>query len=262
MATPSDWPQCDREALWSGLLREVDRITSLLVPEAERRTSEIFLVNAKLEMPVAPQGQHDRSRSIKKILNSLSRVGQVLEINVGGSGEVTGMAPEVASELDGTLLSNLVRSVDEAAGANAKGRALETLVALLFGSVLGLKVHRKRVRTKTEEIDVVVLNGSHDPRFEREEAHVLVECKNWTGRCGKNEFVEFEKKMRNRKGRCSVGFLVSWNGFADTFTKEMLRGSHERLLIVPLTGEQIRRAVRQGAFFPVLTSAWDEAVSI
>jgi hypothetical protein len=37
--------------------------------------------------------------------------------------------------------------------------------------------------------------------------------------------------------RCTLGFLISWNGFASTVTKEMLRGSREQILVVPLMGE-------------------------
>lgn len=55
-----------------------------------------------------------------------------------------------------------------------------------------------RVRTETEEIDISTLNSSDDPRLLREGALVLAECKNWSGRCGKNEFVVFRAKLENR----------------------------------------------------------------
>jgi hypothetical protein len=151
---------------------------------------------------------------------------------------------------------NLSNTPDE------KGKTLEKLVAGLFSSIAGFTVDDsdKRVKTETEEIDLTVSNGSEDPRLKREEAIILVECKNWSSKCGKNEFVEFRSKMENRKGRCSLGFLISWNGFADTITKEMLRGSHERLLIVPIDGSQIQDAVRDDSFFNVILSAWNSAV--
>jgi hypothetical protein len=72
--------------------------------------------------------------------------------------------------------------------------------------------------------------------------------------------MEFRGKMENRRRRCSLGFLISWNGFADTFTREMVRGSHERLLIVPLDGKQIQDAVRNGSFLNVIKSAWNKAL--
>ncbi len=91
---------------------------------------------------------------------------------------------------------------------------------------------------------------------------LLAECKNWSAKCGKDEFVIFRQKVENRTRRCSIGFLVSWNGFTTTVMKEMLRGSREDVLIVPITGEDIRHAVRSGNFAKVLLDAWDRAVSL
>jgi hypothetical protein len=54
----------------------------------------------------------------------------------------------------------------------------------------------------------------------------------------------------------------SWNGFAQTVSKEMLRGSREGLLLVPMTGEDVRQAVRTGDFMTVLSTCWDKAVNI
>jgi hypothetical protein len=107
-----------------------------------------------------------------------------------------------------------------------------------------------------------VLNDSSEPRLRREGAIILAECKNWTSKCGKNEFVLFHQKLENRNQRCSLGALISWNGFAETVTKEMLRGSREGILVVPLTGEDMRQAVRTGDFLNVLLMSWDRAVNI
>jgi hypothetical protein len=155
----------------------------------------------------------------------------------------------------------LVDAVGSASSSDEKGRALEELCARLFASVPGFVV-KQRIRTETEEIDISIVNGSNEPRLAREGAVVLVECKNWSGRCGKNEFVIFHEKMRNRSRRCSLGFLVSWNGFAETVTKEMLRGSREELLVVPLTGSDIRAAIRQEDLAAALLGFWDKAVAL
>jgi hypothetical protein len=45
-------------------------------------------------------------------------------------------------------------------------------------------------------------------------------------------------------------------------TKEILRGSRERALVVPLTGKEIRAAVRSGNFAEVLTASWEAAVNL
>ena len=159
-------------------------------------------------------------------------------------------------------LDKLVYSVENSISANDKGKSLEELIVRLFSESQSFSVNEIRLTTETEEIDVMVLNKSSDPRFRRESAILLVECKNWSGKCGKNEFVLFKEKIENRKSRCSLGFLISWNGFAETVTKEMLRGSREEALIIPLDGNDIKKAVSDKQFESVLASAWDKAISV
>ena len=68
------------------------------------------------------------------------------------------------------------------------------------------------------------MNDSTEPRLRRE-GRSDSECKNWTGKCGKNEFVVFHSKLENRQLAVHARFLISWNGFAETIPKEMPRGS-------------------------------------
>ena len=157
-------------------------------------------------------------------------------------------------------LEALVVAVEKASSTDERGRSLEELVSRLFETVPGFKV-TDRIRTATEEIDIAVLNDSDDPRFRRESAILLAECKNWSEKCGKNEFVLFKEKIENRSNRCSIGFLISWNGFKSTVTKEMLRGSRETTLVVPMSGKEIRTAVRDNSFAEVLAACWERAVN-
>jgi hypothetical protein len=178
--------------------------------------------------------------------------------------EVGQRIAEIAARLSGwgsESLDALVDSVENAASADDKGRTLEELCSRLFASVPGFAV-TGRVRTETEEIDISVVNDSTEPRLRREGALILAECKNWSGKCGKNEFVVFLAKLENRSQRCTLGFLISWNGFKETVTKEMLRGSREQILVVPMTGEDIRTAVRSGDFVKALLECWDRAVNL
>lgn len=128
-----------------------------------------------------------------------------------------------------------------------KGRTLEELTSRLFNSVPGFAA-TGHVVTETEEIDIRIQNGSDDPHWRDESYLLLAECKNWSSTCGKNEFVLFKNKLRNRVGRVSCGFLISWSGFAETVTKEMLRGSETKLLVVPVDGSDLRAAVRESDF--------------
>jgi Restriction endonuclease len=188
---------------------------------------------------------------------------EVLEVAEQAADEVGQRIAEIAARLSGwgsESLDLLVDGVESANTTDDKGRTLEELCSRLLSSAPGSSV-TGRIRTETEEIDISVLNDSDDPRLRREDAIILVECKNWMGKCGKNEFVIFHQKLENRNQRCSLGFLISWNGFAETVTKEMLRGSREGILIVPLTGEDIREAVRTGDFVRTLVARWEKAVN-
>jgi hypothetical protein len=180
------------------------------------------------------------------------------------SDEIGKQVAAIAARLSGwgsESLDNLIQAVDKSASTDEKGRSLEELCSRLFESVKGFTVNG-RIRTATEEIDISILNDNPDPRLRRESALVLAEGKNWTGKCGKDEFVIFREKVENRNRRCTLGFLISWNGFAATVSKEMLRGSREDILIVPITGKELRSAVREGDFTKILLDCWDKAVQL
>lgn len=138
-------------------------------------------------------------------------------------------------------VSELIARVDAAESPTDKGTSLESLMSALFAQVPGFTVYESNVRTETEEIDLMVLNDGREPVYSRDPL-ILVECKNWTARAGRPEFSLLEGKMRNRHGRCTVGFLVSWSGFTETTWREMLRLSRESHVIVCLTGNDIRCA--------------------
>lgn len=189
---------------------------------------------------------------------------EVEEAASAAADEVGKRIAEVAARLSGwgaDALDALVERVDSARSSDDKGRSLEELASRLFEQVPGFSV-TGRIRTATEEIDISILNDSADPRLRKEGALVLAECKNWNGKCGKDEFVLFHEKLENRNRRCSLGFLISWNGFKSTVTKEMLRGSKEHIMIVPVTGSEVRAAVRDDRFPSELVAWWDKAVML
>src|ERR1035437_5851512 len=239
--TPCEWPRKDRDTFWNEIIQGIDKLAERLIPKNERQGSVIIETNDGLKIV--------RSLSNTKELNSAIN----WATSLGSKSELQSRHAEQ---------QRLLQELDAARTASEKGKALEKLVSCLFASVEGFTVTGERIQTETEEIDLEILNASEDPMLRREEGIILVECKNWTSKCGKNEFVVFRTKMENRTNRCSLGFLISWNGFADTITKEMLRGSRERLSIVPLDGKQIQDAVRDGSFFNVIMSAWNKATMV
>lgn len=195
---------------------------------------------------------------------ALKVAGEVEEAAQRAADDVGKRIAEVAARLSGwgsEPLDILIEKVESSRSTDDKGRSLEELASRLFEQIPGFAV-TGRIRTATEEIDISIVNDAAEPRLRRESALIIAECKNWTSRCGKDEFVIFREKLENRKRRCSLGILISWNGFTTTVTKEMLRTSREEALIVPVTGQDIRAAVRSASFLKELVRCWDAAVSL
>lgn len=128
--------------------------------------------------------------------------------------------------------------------ARQKGKALEELLAALFASIPGFTVIERNYHTATEEIDLVLRNASDDPFWRGMGSLILVEAKNWQSqRVGKNEYVHFYRKLENRGGHCTLGFLICTERFAETFHQERLRDGKSPLRIAPIDGEDLRRLV-------------------
>jgi hypothetical protein len=223
-------------------------------PDANAVKDAIVTINAKVRIPADAADPEFVNNAVEKMLTTFRSTGEVIEM-----GYQLGDRNEVTSPGDRLKLLESVRRVEQATSADSKGKALEELIAGFLTNIPGFQV-KQRTRTETEEIDLAILNANEDPRWRTGHPLILVECKNWSSSCGKNEIVQFKEKLENRRGRSTLGFLISWNGFAETVTKELLRGSREQILIVPITGAQIREAARTGNLLPTLQAAWDAAV--
>lgn len=156
--------------------------------------------------------------------------------------------------------TELLNRVQDEVDSNKKGKFLEDLISRLFASINGFEVN-ERVRTETEEIDILILNNSNESIWNKESLLVLVECKNWSTKCGKNELVQFKEKVKNRYGRAKIGFLISWNGFNDTIGKELLRSSQDDIIIVPVTGKEVIEGMTAPDFGVVVKKWFIDSVS-
>jgi len=156
-------------------------------------------------------------------------------------------------------LPSLLERIESEPASAGKGEILEVFVARLLETIPGFAI-AANVRTETEEIDITVTNRSADQFWKKERQIIPVECKNLSSRCGKNELVSFKEKLINRRGRCRLGIFVSWNGFADTIDKELLRTSSGDLVIILVDGDDLRDAVANADFSVKLMELWGAAV--
>lgn len=127
-------------------------------------------------------------------------------------------------------------------GAIHPGVALEYLVKLLLDSCGIFNTHGMRVRSKTEEIDVVFRINSGEHHFwSKQGTLVLVECKDLgASKPGANERSRFETKVNKRQPHCMVGLFVSSGGFAKTFMEPVTAGTRPPV-IVPIDGADLRQ---------------------
>jgi hypothetical protein len=251
---PRRWTEKDRRALWHVVLSSLTDAREQMGPPPKREVREAILtVSARIQVTVP--NSSSTNTVVEEMMTAFKPTGQIItsdiQVHTVDENSVLGVT---------RILQTQLELVESCSTSQEKGEALEKLMASLFSSVPGFRV-KNRVRTETEEIDLTILNNGTETRWRNEGPLMLAECKNCSSKCGKNELVQFKEKILNRRGRCSLGFLVSWNGFAETFKIEILRGSRENIIIIPLDGEQIRRSVLENSFFAMLCTAWDTAVA-
>ncbi|MFD0894778.1 restriction endonuclease [Luteolibacter ambystomatis] len=245
------WPEDYRQGIWDRLQSKLaDELASVGMGHQE---TEMVMVSLEAAISI-----HVPKERIAEIISKFTEDAQTLDANANISISIRAAAMAEEHRIG---WRQLVDRVDASTSAADKGVALEELAAALFASVDGFGIS-SNVRTQTEEIDLWIENNVEKPPLAREGTEILVECKNWSGKVGKNELVVFRDKMRNRGGRCTLGFLLSWNGFADTVTKELLRGSTESLVVVLLDATAIRLAVESGDFMSVILAERRRALSI
>jgi Holliday junction resolvase-like predicted endonuclease len=128
----------------------------------------------------------------------------------------------------------------------ARGDALESLVdAILRTEEPELQVIEKNLRTREEEIDLVLANGLRDPFWlSLSSPLILVECKNWSKKAGVEQLRVLESKMLDRKAMCRIAFFVSLSGFTSTFLSRLTRFSADGGVIFAIDGDDLATLVR------------------
>jgi len=138
---------------------------------------------------------------------------------------------------------------DRAATSSEKGRALEDLIAYLFGRIPGLAVTARNTLDVpgAQEIDVAFWNEGDPEGLRFFDRVLLVECKNWGEPVGHQELAVFSDKLRSR-GR-PQGILVAANGV--TGDAILLSQAHR----------QIARSLEDGREILVVTRAEIESLT-
>ncbi|TGQ80242.1 hypothetical protein EN850_13240 [Mesorhizobium sp. M8A.F.Ca.ET.207.01.1.1] len=148
-----------------------------------------------------------------------------------------------------TMQGHLAIALDQDATTSQRGKALEDLVAYVFGQVPGIAVtHRNEMNVfDTEEIDVAIFNDGAPDGFHYLPSVILIECKNWSSAVSSIEVSWFINKLRSRG--LDFGVLVATNGITGNVAE--LTNSHnlvaaallERRKLIVLTTAEIAALV-------------------
>jgi len=77
---------------------------------------------------------------------------------------------------------------------------------------------------------------------------------------GQSEDAQFYRKIENRGGHGTLGFLICTEKFAETLEKERLHDRKNGLRVVPIDGEDLRRLVEATERGTVLRGFVERAV--
>lgn len=133
-----------------------------------------------------------------------------------------------------------------ASDVNAKGRLLEEILARLVDMDGCFTIHDQRVRTESEEIDIVLGVGKEQPFWSGIASPlILVECKNWNSPLGAKEIRDFAQKIQNRpRVACNLGFLIGVSGFTRDATQELIGQRGRDYVIATVNGDEIEKIIK------------------
>lgn len=142
---------------------------------------------------------------------------------------------------------HLMLQLEAVPTADAKGRVLEELMALIFQSHPDLMVSQRRLHLGDQEIDLVVDNHvDHGIWKKLESPFFLVECKNWGSSVGTKEIRDFETKVRDHQPHARLGILVAVGGFSRETRAALARASREPYQLVLATREDLEELIDTG----------------
>jgi hypothetical protein len=132
-----------------------------------------------------------------------------------------------------------------------KGKTFEQLLDTMISFDENFNVVEKNVRTKSEEIDLVLENLGKTVFFSQLRSPlILLECKNWGSKVRAKEVRDFAQKIQNRpRVLCSIGVFVASSGLTKDANEELLGYRGKEFLIVVLNGKDIETMVKHRVLF-------------
>jgi Restriction endonuclease len=115
------------------------------------------------------------------------------------------------TEIDRGHVAKLLAEGDQADTMAGRGRALENVIAYIFGLIPGLDLSERNQLSASgaEEIDLGFWNDGHPAGLRGFHNIILVECKNWSVEVGSRELTLFSAELRSRNRPLGVFIAAS-----------------------------------------------------
>jgi hypothetical protein len=148
--------------------------------------------------------------------------------------------------------------VKEPLTAKEKGDILEDLADILFSGQQGFEV-KKKVRGRTDELDLVVKNSINDPFWiSLHSPYILVECKNWKDPVRVEHIWNLETKIKKRKGFCSLGVVIAPGGFTSKSYEDASSAGRVGLKIILVNNAALKKRSEEN----MTTADWLEMLML
>lgn len=126
-----------------------------------------------------------------------------------------------------------------------KGKLFEDFVKMFVRLEPGFKIVKRNLRTKSEEIDILIQNKVLSPHWLKYNSpYIMVEAKNWNERIEAKHIRDFVTKIRNHEGYSTMGFFFSTSGFSKGCESELVGIRNTPLKLALIDGEMITKFLK------------------
>jgi Holliday junction resolvase-like predicted endonuclease len=225
--------EADKLSSFCARLKELRYIPMFVNIEVFFTTRRVYSVFPKTEVGFDRDVRHALGE-IKTVLRTLTRMERIIE-------------EYRVFDKSAESMKTLWHQIGTDTTKYGKGRKLEELLSIMINLSDDFHIVKRNVRTKSEEIDLVVENVSRSAFFSQLRSPLmLVECKNWTSKVDAKEVRDFAQKLQNRsKMLCNVGILVAVSGVTRDANEELLGYRGKDFLIVTIDGEDISKIIKR-----------------
>lgn len=135
-------------------------------------------------------------------------------------------------------LKKMWDNVKKTKNLKEKGKLLEDFIEKLLEVSKRFTIVGRDIRSDFEEIDIMCTHKLQGI-FKKVDPVLLIECKNWSKKAGKDELVTFFDKVTNRKPHSNLGIFLSVNGFTKGVRDFLKSKAESDVKIMLVSGKDI-----------------------